>query len=361
MMIAPLAGGILIAVLLTLFYNHVYPYANHNARILRYDVARKKPALTIVPGIFSQEVTNYSILVRGIDEEKNELKKLTIYDNSNPRNTAIITAEKGKLRFSKKNDQLIMTLWYGEIHSTSIIDRENYRKMKFEKHKIVMDASQFSFRESKLSGRKTERELGAQVMVKIVDSLKTLRANYTEDLENKISKEIFRDSVSIGEVQSKSKSTYRNILRRVDDKLSTAKSAISSTVKRIDRNIESANSYLVEINKHYAIPFACIVFILIGAPLGTMTRKSGIGVAAAISLVFFLVYWAFLIGGEKLADRGLITPFWGMWSANIVLTILGIYLTIKSARERITIEFDFLLKFIPRQFRIVRENDQDTR
>ena len=149
MMFPTILGGILIAVLLTLFYNHVYPYANHNARILKYDVSRKKPALTLVPGVFSQDVTNYSILVRGVDEAKNELKQLTIYDNTNPRNTSIITAKKGNLRFSKRNDHLIMTLWYGEIHSASIIDRENYRMVKFEKHKIVMDASQFSFRESK--------------------------------------------------------------------------------------------------------------------------------------------------------------------------------------------------------------------
>jgi len=359
MMIPPLAGGIIIAICLTLFYNHVYPYANHGARILRYDVSQKKPALTLVPGVFSQDVSNYSILVRDIDQKNNELKKLTIYDNTNPRNTAIVTAEKGKLYFSKKNDKLIMDLWYGEIHSASIIDRDNYRKVKFAKHKIVMDASQFSFRESDLRGRKTERELGAQVMAKIVDSLNILKENYVTELNQKISVNILKDSLSAGEVTNKKKPSYKNVLRRVDDKLSSAKSTITSSIKRIEHNIKSANSYLVEINKHYAIPFACIVFVLIGAPLGTMTRKSGIGVAAAISLVFFLVYWAFLIGGEKLADRGIITPFWGMWSANIVLSFLGIYLTIKSAKERITIDFDFLLKIIPKQWRMLPEDDQN--
>lgn len=360
MMIPPMVGGIIVAVCLTLFYNHVYPYANQGARILRYDVSRKKPALSIIPGIFSQDVANYSILVREIDEQNNYLKKLTIYDNTNPRNTAIVTAEKGRLYFSKKNDLLIMDLWYGEIHSTSIIDRDNYRKVKFEKHRIVMDASQFSFQESKIRGRKTERELGAQVMIKIVDSLSILKENYIKELGRKISLNILKDSISVGEIKNKRKPSYKNVLRRVDDKLSSAQSTINSSIKRIAHNIKSANEYLVEINKHYAIPFACIVFVLIGAPLGTMTRKSGIGVAAAISLVFFLIYWAFLIGGEKLADRGLITPFWGMWSANIVLSILGIYLTIKSARERITIDFDFLLRFVPKQWRMLPDDDQNT-
>ena len=73
--------------------------------------------------------------------------------------------------------------------------------------------------------------------------------------------------------------------------------------------------------------------------------------AAGISLLFFLAYWSFLIGGEKFADRGLLSPFWGMWSANVLLTIVGIWLMIKSAREKITISFDFLSKLIPESWR----------
>ncbi|MCB0745207.1 MAG: LptF/LptG family permease, partial [Ignavibacteriae bacterium] len=96
---------------------------------------------------------------------------------------------------------------------------------------------------------------------------------------------------------------------------------------------------------------------LIGAPLGTMTRKGGLGVAAAISLVFFLVYWAFLIGGEKLSDRGLLSPFWGTWTANIVLGVFGIVLVRKSAKERIELNFDFLKKFVPKSWRNNSENN----
>jgi len=70
-----------------------------------------------------------------------------------------------------------------------------------------------------------------------------------------------------------------------------------------------------------------------------------------VSLLFFLIYWAFLIGGEKFADRGLLSPFWGMWSANIFLGTLGIYFLIKSARERVTIDFSFMQKFLPKKLR----------
>jgi lipopolysaccharide export system permease protein len=116
---------------------------------------------------------------------------------------------------------------------------------------------------------------------------------------------------------------------------------------------------MVEIHKKYALPVACIVFILIGAPLGVMVRKGGFGVAASISLFFFVIYWAFLIGGEKLADRNIITPFWGMWSANILLSIAGIILTTKTVQETIILNFNFLKKLIPKQWRnLSQDNDE---
>jgi len=106
------------------------------------------------------------------------------------------------------------------------------------------------------------------------------------------------------------------------------------------------------------LPAACIVFVLIGAPLGVMVRKGGFGVAAGISLLFFLIYWAFLIGGEKLAERDFFSPFIGMWAANIVMGIAGIILTIRTNKEVKTITFNFFKKFIPKSYR-QRETDFD--
>jgi lipopolysaccharide export system permease protein len=91
------------------------------------------------------------------------------------------------------------------------------------------------------------------------------------------------------------------------------------------------NSYLVEIYKKYSIPFACVIFALVGAPLGYRVKQGGFGIAAGLSLLFFLIYWASLIGGEKLADRAFMTPFFAMWIANILLGIFGLYLMLKSS------------------------------
>jgi lipopolysaccharide export system permease protein len=89
--------------------------------------------------------------------------------------------------------------------------------------------------------------------------------------------------------------------------------------------------YDVEVYKKYSIPFACVVFALIGAPLGYKVRRGGFGIAAGFSLLFFLIYWVALMGGEKLADRALFSPFLGMWIVNIILGLFGLYLMFKSS------------------------------
>ena len=102
------------------------------------------------------------------------------------------------------------------------------------------------------------------------------------------------------------------------------------TIASIGKQI---NSYMVEIHKKYAIPAACLVFVFIGVPLGVMARRGTFGVAASLSLGFFLMYWASLIGGEKLGDRGIMPPWLGMWMANIVLGAIGLVLTVRLTKE----------------------------
>ena len=111
--------------------------------------------------------------------------------------------------------------------------------------------------------------------------------------------------------------------RSLKNKLNSKKQIEMSNQKQID-------VLQVEIDKKYSIPFACIVFVLIGVPLGVKTKRGGFGIAAGMSLGFFMLYWIFLIGGEKLADRELLSPFLSMWGANIVLGVIGLYLTLKN-------------------------------
>ena len=90
---------------------------------------------------------------------------------------------------------------------------------------------------------------------------------------------------------------------------------------------------MVEIHKKLSIPVACIVFVMVGAPLGIRVRRGGAATGAALSIGFFLVYWIFLISGEKLADRAVIAPWVAMWSPNIVIGLIGIALVWSLSRR----------------------------
>ncbi len=358
MMIPPLAASVIVAFLLVHFNNTIYPDSNHAARLLMEDISRKKPTLSLVPGVFSQEVPNYSILAREIDQTNNELKRITIYDYSQLPKVNIVTASTGKIYFSQDQKKLILDLKNGEIHESDNTDRTSYRRMRFEKHKIAMPADQFSFEQSStLSGQRGDRELGAPAMIVIVDSLNKIRSKYMKDYELKINQLLIdknqRDALT--EIRP----TDQYVYMKSQQKLKADENSLNEVLSRLDYNDREIDRFSVEINKKYSIPFACIVFVLIGAPLGTMMRKGGFGMAAGMSLIFFLIYWAFLIGGEKLADRNLISPFWGMWSANAFLGIFGILLTIKSAREKVTISFDFIYKLIPKWLQTQQDSNEN--
>ena len=110
-------------------------------------------------------------------------------------------------------------------------------------------------------------------------------------------------------------------------------------------------TYIVEIYKKYSIPASCFVFVLVGIPLGLMARSGKIGVSGGISLIFFLIYWSFLIGGEELVDEGHLNPFWAMWSPNILVGLFGIILMYKTAKEAVFFDFSKLKILIPKRFR----------
>jgi len=358
MMTAPLIASVIIAYLLVLFNNDVLPDANHQAKLLMQDISKQKPTLSLEPGIFSQEVSNYAILARDVDSKSNNLSQVTIYDYTNSRKKNMLTAEKGKIFFSKGQSKLIMDLTNGEIHESDIYEPNIYRKLIFNNHRITMYAEQFTFQQSSPGGTRGERELSIDDMLVIVDSLKKKLNEYLKFLKQETQRQMYLEERQFTD-SKKNEETKREIVNiRLLNKVKTAKNLVVSSYKRIEYVQAEIDKYMVEVHKKYSIPVACIIFILIGAPLGVMVKKGGFGIAASISLFFFLIYWAFLIGGEKLSERGFFSPFWGMWSANILLGIAGILLVIKSVKETVTINFSFLKRIIPKQFRS-EDEDQD--
>ncbi|MEX1139076.1 MAG: LptF/LptG family permease [Bacteroidota bacterium] len=352
MMAPAVLGSLVVCYLLLRFNNDILPDANHKAATLSRDIQRKKPTLSIVPGLFSQDITGYTILARKTFEESNDLEGVTIFDNTRPDVMATVTAHRGIVSFSPDYTKLIMDLFDGEIHELEFPAQTQYRKIRFQRHRIAMNADGFDFQRSQESAfQRGDRELSAEDMVHRVDSLRALRVKQEELVLQRLRSEL--QNIFEGPSNAPDPLVSRPGYPRLTalSRITVLKNSIEGQAHYIKEYRRVEREYLVEIHKKYAIPAACVIFVLIGAPLGIMARRGTFGVAASLSLGFFLLYWACLIGGEKLADRGLLEPWIGMWIANIGLGILGLYLTIRTARENLTIDWSALTRLIPKRLR----------
>jgi len=368
-MIAPVfIASILLTALLIQFDNNVLPEANHRVKVLMVDIRKVKPTLAINSGLFSQNIAGYSILARKTFEHSNDLEGITIYDYTDPGTNVVVTAERGTVTFTPDQRKLIMDLYNGEIHQLGTTTLQEYRKMRYVRHRIVMNAEGFDFERSNENAfGRGDRELSAQDMQHLVDSLEQANAAALDQVvrnesytfsgfgmpDRRNGGQAFHEvpAPRPGGPPAVTAPVHEQAVQLALNMAHSMANAVDNQMMLIKYNRDQINQYVVEIHKKYAIPVACIVFVFIGAPLGIMARRGTFAVAASMSFGFFLLYWASLIGGEKLADRAIIPPWVGMWGANILIGCLGIYLTLRMGRENLFINWRWFRKFLPRSLR----------
>ncbi len=352
MMLPVIIASVFVFYLLELFDNDVLPDANHHAKTLMIDIQRKKPTFTIEPGQFSDEIDNHAILVRKTVPNSTDLYGITIFDFSNPDKFTTITAEKGKVGFSPDMKKIIMLLYDGEIDQYDNTQIGEYQRIRYQHQQIVLKAEGFAFEESSQNAfGRGDRELSADSMKTIVKGFEHDRDVLTSQLDFYIKGELKKlTSPSLNRTVIMAAVDSPQVYLQSESKINSSAGMARSLLASIDNTDREIYTYNVEIQKKYSIPFAAIVFVFLGAPLGMMSRRGNFGVSAGMSLLFFVVYWAFLIAGEKLADREMLSPFMAMWLANIVLGGIGLILTYKTSKETVIINWDFLLKFVPKRW-----------
>jgi lipopolysaccharide export system permease protein len=351
--------GFLMTVALYWFNDNVLPESNHQAKILMNDIQKTKPTFAIEPGQFTSQIEGYTILAREVDSSSGILKGVTVYDNTNKVKSTIANADTGYIEFNHDFSKLIMTMYNGEIHQMMPFEPNNYRKVNFKTYQVLMNVSGFAFEKTSADMiSRGDREMRIKDMQKIVDEADSNVNSSNLRIQNQLTqlndymKNYSSSKDSMVEQSSvKEDSSRMTALKAVDKRLSFFKSAISSDLYQKHDFETKIKQYSVEIWKKYSIPFACLVFVLIGCPLGIITKGGNFGFSAGISLLFYIFYWGCLIGGEKLADRAFISPFLSMWIGNIIIGLIGILLTIKINNETMGFSgkklFGRFLKFLP--------------
>ncbi len=317
--------ALIIAAILVIFNNSVLPDANHVARNLLLDIGTMRPTAQIEPGMFVDEIDNYRIFVQEKDDLTGKLLGVIIHSNTPGAPARTITAMEGTMEPVGAN-HLRLTLEDGQMHEK---DRVNgYRYSTFSTYIIDIARSEELVRHDR--NNRGDREMSASQMQSFIDSIAVRKILLTDSI-NAISLSFLNDFESETNPVFSGDSTRR--MRNTITWLTSTSTDLILLNEQVDNLQRNIGKYNVEIHKKYSIPFACLVFVLLGVPLGLSTKGSSKGIAVTMSLVFILIYYFFLIAGEQLADRGIVSSWAAMWSPNILLGALGIYLTMRSMRE----------------------------
>ncbi|UCE04390.1 MAG: LptF/LptG family permease [bacterium] len=360
-----------LSIFLIWFNNEVLPDSNHRLRLLARDITVKKPTVNLEPGYLYHEIPNLSIRFDHLVEQENlsKVQDVLIYDKSEPNLSKTVVSKRGEIFVNENTGLLQITLFEGEIHEIDIDKLENYNQIQFQKYAITIPIPNMVLQRSE-SGYRGDREQSARMMRQEINNNLKLIAKRRQNLLTFIQSQFYRyfpgkENKTIEKSDTKLINHSTHFLNEKLKNSSRVKLNLTKQI-RIHRNVLQRikgerdinrsyeltnNKLLVEIYKKFSIPFACIVFVLIGVPLGIMARRGNMAVGGGISLVFFIIYWIFLIGGEELADRDMLSPFLAMWLANFIVGAFGIYLLIRTAKETSFINFDYLIRFLPKRFR----------
>ncbi|MDD9949371.1 MAG: LptF/LptG family permease, partial [candidate division Zixibacteria bacterium] len=282
-MVSPvLVAGILLGSGHLFFMDVILPEANYRARSLMNDIHRARPTLLFTQNIFMKDIPGYSILIDRVNPRNNEIHSITIYETGNLRYPRLMTAKSGEFHVNETGSRLDLMLYDGELLQQ---DESSGRYLKeiFERQRFTIRTEPAGVQRSE-AGIRGDRELNIEMM----------RARIDE----------WQQEIDVASAKMVPGPVYPDAKA---DSLEAERTRAERTVSLRQRQ---KNSYIVEIHKKYAISAACFVFVLIGAPLGVRIRRGSIGVSVGVSLCFFLLYWACLLGGEELADRDMIDPVW---------------------------------------------------
>jgi len=349
--------AVLVTIAMGYFNNEILPEANFRAKNLWQDIRRTKPGFELQPGVFYNGLRGYTIMARDIPPKSNELYDVLIYDNGETSGEeALIKAAKGRIVPQPNGDMVDLILEDGEVHQNQTVLRdrtvERYQRLSFDRFRIRFDLSDFNFeRSDPRVGYRSDRTMRTADMRLLVDSLRMSLEIAHQKLIGYGMELITRQptqeptqlatptSIDSGSFSGTFRDRYvttagldgptrRILFDEAMQKIRTRHMEVDDIRRTILWESRRLDRYRVEIHKKYSIAFACIIFLLIGAPLGLRLKRGGLGIAGALAIGIFLFYWVTLVQGEKMADRDMLSPWFGMWIANIVVAIAGAILTL---------------------------------
>lgn len=362
------------------FQNNVMPVVQVKLYTLLYSMRQKSPELDIPEGTFYGEITGYNVYVKQKDNKTGLLKDLMIYDFSNGFNNAsVMVADSGRLKMSEDKKFLVLSLYNGEsfanlknqsstgIKQTSV----PYRRETFSSRDILIDfnanfsRTDESFMQNQYMGKNMKSlQQSIDSMSVRLDSIRSInatnvfRTSYRKTLDKPepVKKE---EANKKQDTEIKQKEMKKTVVMNYDSLfLAQNPSEKASLLSRAKSNIETQRGdyffkaatlgdegynlrrHMTEWHNKFTVSFACLVFFFIGAPLGAIIRKGGLGVPVVLSVFLFIFYYIINNIGFKMARDGVWAAWQGMWLSSAVLAPLGIFLTYKAVKDSVILNAD---------------------
>lgn len=363
-----------ISIFAFVFSNNILPMANLKFGALLYDIRHQKPTVALKPGIFYNGINGFFIKVGSKDDETNTLYNLTVYDHTSGKgNDHVITAERGAMTQDEEAMALTLKLekgkQYREIDPKDPTQKSNYEMVSttFGSWEKRFDLSQFKLQRSDEEFFKDLKQmLDLKQLRAGIDTILMEEKNITNGLITSLTQ--YTNMQKFGMDSAKPQAiaplafaqatdlvkpydqTKRlEIMERAMNKARNIKNFSNVTAKQLQYKEKEHTSYTIEIFRKFTLSVACIVLFFIGAPLGSIIRKGGLGWPLFYSVLFFIMYHVTSIIGEKLTENGVFTPFAGMWLSTFVLLPIGLFLTLKAANDSKLFQIDYYIKLFKRK------------
>ena len=372
----PLIGlTILLCGITFLFANYVIPYANLKFTTLYSDIYVKKPAFDLKEGVFFTHIPNYAIKVGKKDSDGRTIHNIIIFEQNNSIQDNCIVAEKGVMKISDDEKYLEFNLEngyrYQERGNLSDSSTE-YTRLGFKEFKKLFDLSVLQKQQTNDSiFSKNFKMLSARQLSFNIDSLKKDRKQLEKTFDKikrneliyaALPEKIWKQSNPKIHPDDYKKMFSDSINNRIKqyalNKIASIKSGISQF--NVDKEVKEKDitMHLIEWHRKYSISLACLILFFIGAPLGAIIRKGGLGMPLVVAIVFFLIFHLLSLFGEKFVKQDILSPIVGMWLAIIVLAPVGIFLTYKAMNDSQLFNKDFYTRQMKKLKAIFKKNNQ---
>ncbi len=388
-----LVAAVGVTLFMVAFNDQVLPRANHRLRTLQGDIAQKKPTFGLREQVIN-EVSPGKLYLRAghLSQTTNKMREITIYDVGDATRHRTVYADSGNMVMSPNHRDLQLTLYSGTVQDVPTTTPEQLQRVYFDTELIRVNGVGNEFQKTQHDTFKGEREMSVCEMEKNAVAGRAALAEARKEFLAKLAQAKLRKvKVSNDVLTTKTKDpmtiglgpAYCALLKQIGVKTleaqtpvrppgasrpllpaggktamatpplqaptvagkparpfatplapdNTIPSELEGLRLRVNDARATENGYEVEIQKKFALAAACFVFILLGAPIALRFPRGGVGLTIGVSLIVFALYYVGLIAGESLARRGMVPPFISMWGANLIFTVLALFLLSRMGSE----------------------------